>query len=219
MQVLVADADPVGRKLVRKILDRQVDHELVGEVDDLGRALDMARQEQPDVVVLSNTLLSDDRNDIPAFIADTASAIVLIAVTGTGAMVWRGMSRGASGYLLKDRLVNDLPQALVAAESGGAFVSPPLTKQLIGYLADRFESEEYDGLTAADIARILLPRERETLLRLAGGESTEEIAAIMSVTTATVRAYVSRILRKLGLRSRGEAIALAYRSRYYTPAA
>lgn len=218
MHVIVVDANPVGRKLMRKILDNCPGHDVIGEADGIESALDIARQENPDVVILANTLMSDEWRDVTGIIADTEAAIVLVAGACTGPMVWRGMSAGASGYVLKDGLANDLPQALVAAEAGGAFVSAPLTKQLIGYIADRFEVE-HEGLSAADISQLLLPRERETLLRLAGGESTEEIAAGMFVTSATVRAYVSRILRKLGLRSRGEAIALAYRSRFYSGSA
>ncbi|MBO4207822.1 LuxR C-terminal-related transcriptional regulator [Micromonospora echinofusca] len=217
MLVLVADTDPTGRKLVRKIVERCPGQEVVGEADDLHAAASVARDVHADAIVLASAMLTDGRTDVGDLVHRTDAAVILTAISGTGAAVWSGLSGGASGYLLRDRLANDLPQALIAAEAGGAFVSPPLTRQMIGYMADRLVDEEA-GVSAASIADLLLPRERETLLRLADGQSTEEIAAIMSVTTATVRAYVSRILRKLGLRSRGEAIALAYRSRFYSPA-
>ncbi|MEG3635400.1 response regulator transcription factor [Micromonospora palythoicola] len=215
MQVIIADSDAMGRRLIRKVVDNLTDHDVIGEGDSLGQATDSARQRRPDVLVLSSNLLANDRRTVGELIAWTEAALVVVAVNGSGSTVWQGMSGGASGYVLRDRLASDLPQALGAAEAGNAFVSAPLARQMIGYLAG-FMDNNYDGPSRSDVIRALLPRERETLQRLANGESTEEIAAAMSVTTATVRAYVSRLLRKLGVRSRGEAVAVAYRSRFYS---
>jgi DNA-binding NarL/FixJ family response regulator len=138
-----------------------------------------------------------------------------VAITSDGSQVWSGIHQGASGYLLKDRLANELSLSLAATEAGGLFVSPPLARRLVDYLADRL-GPSGDGHAASEIGRRLLPRERETLQRLAAGQSTEEIAADMAVSTSTVRTYVSRTIRKLRLRSRGEAIALAHRSGFHS---
>ncbi|MEU8420162.1 response regulator transcription factor [Micromonospora sp. NPDC048835] len=216
MHVIIADSDAIGRRLIRKVVDNLPDHDVIGEGESLGQATDSVRQRRPDVLVLSSTLLAEGPQTVGELIDRTEAALVVVAVGGSGSSVWHGMSGGASGYVLRDRLPNDLPQALGAAEAGNAFVSAPLARQMIGYLADCFDNG-YDGPSRSDVIRALLPRERETLQRLAGGESTGEIAEAMSVTTATVRAYVSRILRKLRVRSRGEAVVVAYRSRFYSP--
>ncbi|WP_165495323.1 LuxR C-terminal-related transcriptional regulator [Actinomadura roseirufa] len=188
----------------------------MNEVAAPSQVFDVVIRTDPDVVVLSLEVDIEHPNLLSRLISESDVAVILIAVTAGGSAVWRGMAAGVSGYLLKDRLGSELRLALDSAEAGGTFVSPPLVRQLIGYLGDRF-GRRPDGRTTAEINRRLLPRERETLYRLAAGQSTEEIAEEMSVASATVRAYVSRMLRKLELRSRGEAIALAYRSGYYSP--
>lgn len=216
MRVLIADSDPASRRWIRRILRESLQYQIVGEVTDGARTVESARQARPDAVVLSHTFTSEDPALPTRLISHAEAAVIMVTVTGAAAAVWRGILSGASGYLLKDRLASELQPALAAAESGGTFVSPPLIRQLVGYLGDRFEAS-HDGPNATEIVQRLLPRERETLYRLADGRSTEEIAVDMSVATATVRAYVSRVLRKLNLRSRGEAIALAYRSGFYRP--
>jgi DNA-binding NarL/FixJ family response regulator len=216
MKVLIVDSDSASRRWVRRILEESVVHEVGGETGDPDEVLEIARRTAPDIVVLSDEIASQDRTLVSELTTGSEATVILIAVTSGGRMVWLGMTDGARGYLLKDRLHSELGIALDAAQAGGTFVSPPLVRQLVHYLHDRFSSHQ-EGFSTDEISRRLLPREYETLYRLAAGQSTDEIADGMSVATATVRAYVSRVLRKFGLRSRGEAIALAYRSGLYAP--
>lgn len=219
MRILIFDSDPVGRRLVRRVLAESLVHQVIGEAADAESAIALAGRTQPDVVLLAQTIASDSHGLVPQLVSEFDIAVILTAITGRGILVWRGMNDGASGYLLRDRITHELAAALAATEGGGAFISPPLVRQLVGYVGERIEIEHAGpaGPFASDIRQLLLPREQETLRRLAGGQSTTEIARQMSVSTATVRAYVSRILRKLNLESRGGAIALAYRSGFYSP--
>ncbi|MFG1607889.1 LuxR C-terminal-related transcriptional regulator [Actinoplanes sp. NPDC049265] len=213
--LVIADDDALGLRLTRKVIGSHPEYVVIAETASVRHTIDVCDHRRPDVLVVSRSLLSGGEPTMTDLISRTEAVVVVVAIGASGAAVWQSMSSGASGYVLRDRLADDLPPALRAAETGNAFVSAPLTRQLIGYLSSR--ENAYDGPDPTDISRSLLPRERETLLRLAAGESTEEIASAMSVTTATVRSYVSRILRKLGVRSRGEAVAFAYRSRFYEP--
>lgn len=216
MKVLVVDSDSASRRWMRRILEESRAYEVAGETGAPGEALEMARRVTPDFVLLAD----EAAFEAPALVSELATVleatVILVAVASAGQAVWLGMSSGARGYLLKDRLHSEIRTALDAAQSGGTYVSPPLVRELVQFLNERFSSYQ-EGFTTAEIGERLLPREYETLCRLAAGQSTDEIAESMSVATATVRAYVSRVLRKFGLRSRGEAIGLAYRSGICNP--
>ncbi|WP_436961362.1 response regulator transcription factor [Streptomyces sp. SudanB182_2057] len=189
----------------------------MGEIAQKDGLMTLVGRTDPDVVVLSQDIASDSDGAIVSWLSgEVGTAVILVAVSSGGPTVWRGISNGAVGYLLKDRLVTELEPAISAAEAGGVFVSPPLVKQMVRYMDDRFGEVGQVQQGVGEILRSLLPREQETLYRLAAGQSTEEIAKEMSIAVPTVRAYVSRILTKLGLRSRGEAVALAFRSGFYT---
>lgn len=218
MRILVIDPDPACRRLVRRVIIESLIHEVIGEAADADSAIVAASRTRPDVVLLAQAIASDDRTLVAHLVSEMDIAVILTAIACCGALVWQGMSDGASAYLLRDRLTCELDAALAAVENGGAFISPPLVRQLIGYVGKRLGVERA-GRCASDIQQRLLPREQETLRRLASGQSTQEIARQMGVSAATVRAYVSRILRKLDLESRGGAIALAYRSGFYSPCA
>ncbi|MBU3863241.1 response regulator transcription factor [Streptomyces sp. 4503] len=215
MRVFIAESDPVSRRRIRRILRENESCELVGEVAEGNELAGLVGRSDPDAVVLCQDIVSNNSSVVPWLAGEIGAAVILTAATSGGPTVWRGMTSGAVGYLLKDRLAGELEMALIAAEMGGIFVSPPLLRQLFGYIEDRFGEAGIEQPSAQEIVRSLLPREQETLYRLAAGQSTEEIAQEMSVAISTVRAYVSRILTKLGLRSRGEAVSLAFRSGFY----
>ncbi|MFI2352208.1 LuxR C-terminal-related transcriptional regulator [Streptomyces sp. NPDC019443] len=216
MKVLLVDTDAASRRWMRRILEESLSYELAGETGDPAEALEISRRLSPDFVLLADEVASD----APSLVSELASVleatVILIAVASAGQTVWLGISAGARGYLLKDRMHGELRTAMDSAQAGGTYVSPPLVHKLVQFLNERFSSYQ-EGFTTDEIGERLLPREYETLCRLAAGQSTDEIAESMSVATATVRAYVSRVLRKFGLRSRGEAIALAYRSGICAP--
>jgi DNA-binding NarL/FixJ family response regulator len=214
MRILVIDSETTGRKFVRRMVEENTVHEVVGESADVSDVVEVAARLRPDVAVLCFPAGFNHHRLVSDLTSGASVAVILVTTGSVGSSIWRGMAQGVSGYLLKDRLVGELSLALAATEAGGVFVSPPLVRHLISYLALRL-GEDAHSVDANEIRRVLLPRERETLHRLAAGQSTEEIAVEMAVTTPTVRVYVSRVLRKLDLRSRGEAIALAYRSGFY----
>lgn len=212
LRILVADPDPAGRELLAEAAGPAV----IGEVGDCRSVLAAVGQIRPEVVILAQALASHLHGLVFRLVSKLDTAVILTAVTAEGGDVWSAMDEGASGYLLRDRLACELAPAIRAAEAGGAFVSPTLVPGLISYISDVM-SFGYIRSPALDIEQRLLPREKETLYRLADGQSTEQIAMQMGVAAATVRAYVSRLMRKLNLESRGGAIALAYRSGFYSP--
>lgn len=217
MRVLVADSDQFVRTFVRRILRDDADFELVGEVGDAEVSLEAARKTDADVVVLNDvTCMNCESGLVTDLVCDVGVAVIFVASVSDGAAMWAGISEGVSAYLLRDRLREELGQGLAAAEAGGIFLSPPLARVLIDYMTYHVTPVS-DGQGGFEIDRRLLPRERETLQRLVAGQSTEQIAAEMSVAASTVRTYVSRVLRKIHVGSRGEAIAMAYRTGYCSP--
>jgi DNA-binding NarL/FixJ family response regulator len=212
LRILVADPDPAGREQLAAAAGPAV----IGEVGDCRSVLAAVGQVQPQVVILAQAFASHLHGLVFRLVSKLDAVVIMTAITADGGDVWSAMDEGASGYLLRDRLAFELVPAIRSAQAGGAFVSPPLVPSLISYISDVM-SFGYVRSSALCIEERLLPREKETLYRLADGQSTEQIAVQMGVAAATVRAYISRLMRKLDLESRGGAIALAYRSGFYAP--
>lgn len=209
VRVLVADDQALVRAGFATIVDAQPDLEVVGECGDGRAAVDLARRLRPDVVVMDVRMPVLDGIEATRQIAGTGVAdpvkVLVVTTFNLDAYVYEALRAGASGFLLKDALPPRLLDAIRTVASGAALIDPDVTRRLIGRYADRLRPPGADD----DVP--LTPRELEVLRLVASGLSNAEIAAELVVGQETVKTHVSRILTKLDLRDRVQAVVYAYR--------
>ncbi|MGH8921400.1 MAG: response regulator [Actinomycetes bacterium] len=220
-RVLVADDQPLVRAGIVMLLDAEPDLKVVAEASDGQQALEEAGRHQPDVVVMdvrmpvvdgveaTRQLTADD------FCADADTPIRVLVLTSYHAdeAVYGALRAGASGFLLKCAAPADLPAAIRAVSSGEAWLQPAVARGLLTEFAARSESRA----PSPAVLRRLTAREREVLTLVAGGLSNAEIAERLVVGQVTVKTHLGRILMKLGLRDRAQAVVAAYESGLVTP--
>ena len=219
ISILLADDQPMLRLGFRLVLDAQPDMRVVGEAGDGATAVQMTRATRPDVVLMDVRMPGTDGIEATRQIVAASTTRVLILTTfDLDEYAYAGLRAGASGFLLKDVPPPELMSAIRAVASGDAVVAPRVTRRLI----DAFLPHVPDPGTApgantpAEIAS-LTPREREILVEIAAGLSNAEIAARLVVAEATVKAHVSRLLGKLQLRDRVQAVIYAYENGLVRP--
>ena len=215
IRVLIADDQALVRDGFGMILDAQEDIEVVGEAEDGGRAVDLARELRPDVVLMDIRMPGVDGIEATRrLVAGGDAPRVLMLTTFDGdEYVYEAMKAGASGFLLKDVRRDELVGAVRVVAAGDAMLAPALTRRLIEYFVRRPRPGAAPGGPIADLTE----REREVLRLMARGLSNAEIAAELVVSEATVKTHVARILAKLGLRDRIQAVVLAYESGFVQP--
>ena len=194
------------------ILGAQPDMEVVGEAVDGREAVHLARRVRPDVVVM------DVRMPVMDGIAATEAlagpgvldgpAVLVVTTFNLDAHVYDALRAGASCFLLKDARPDELLTAVRTVAAGDALIAPAVTRALIGVHATRLRSAPHDP-RAASLER-LTPRELEVLRLVATGRSNAEIAVALHLSPETVKTHVSRLLTKLDLRDRVQAVVLAY---------
>lgn len=208
-RVLVCDDQDLIRTGFSTIIDAQPDLEMVGDCGDGRTAVDLARRLRPDVVLMDVRMPVLDGIEATRQLAgiDIADPIKVLVVTtfNLDEYVYHALRAGASGFLLKDAPADRLLNGIRTVASGAALLAPEVTRQLVGRYASRIRSEE----EPADIP--LSARELEVLRLLADGRSNSEIAGTLVISQETVKTYVSRILTKLDLRDRVQAVVYAYR--------
>nr|WP_218156112.1 response regulator transcription factor [Nonomuraea wenchangensis] len=211
LRVLIADDQDLFRAGFGLILDAQPDIEVVGEAADGEEAIAEARRLQPDVVLMDVRM--PGKNGIEAtreICATTAAKVLVLTMFDLDEYVYDAVRAGASGFLLKDIRRDELAHAVRTVASGEALLAPAATRRLLEDLVRR----PAHGVAPRLAARLeaLTDRERETLKLVARGLSNAEIAAALVVTEHTVKTHVSRMLSKLDLRDRVQAVVLAYES-------
>jgi DNA-binding NarL/FixJ family response regulator len=212
IRVVIADDQALVRTGFRMILAEAGDIEVVGEAADGQSAVRVCAAAQPDVVLMDVRMPGMDgiaaTRRIRAAAGDRVPPRVLILTTfDLDEYVFSGLRAGASGFLLKDSLAADLLSAVRAVASGEAAVAPTATRRLI----ERFIGEMPDeGRPDPSVFDVLTEREREVLTLIARGLSNGDIAARLYLSEGTVKTHVSRVLGKLGLRDRIQAVILAY---------
>ena len=207
IRVLVADDQQLLRAGFRVILEAEPDIEVVGEAVDGVEAVEVAGSTRPDVVLMDIRMPRLDglaateqlmrRPDPPR--------VVVLTTFDQNEYVVRALKAGAYGFLLKDAPPSRMIAAIRAAASGEALIEPSITRRLI----ERFAVTEPTA-TAPTALDSLTDRERDVLRLVARGMSNAEIAAEMVIADTTVKTHVARILTKLGLRDRVQAVVLAY---------
>ena len=216
MRVAIVDDQIMVRDAFARVVRAQDDMELVG-VGATGRdAVDIARGQTPDVLVMDIRMpvldgIAATREILGAAVGganDSLPRILIVTTFNLDEYVFNALRAGASGFLLKDTTPGQLVDAIRTVARGDALVDPAVTRALIGLYADRLRPRT----ELVHSAKTLTPRERQVLQLLAQGMSNVEIAATLVVTRETAKTYVSRILLKLGVRDRVQAVVYAYRS-------
>ncbi|UKD51749.1 response regulator transcription factor [Amycolatopsis sp. FU40] len=210
LRVLVADDQALIRTGLVTIIDAQPDLEVAGECGDGKAAVELARELSPDVVVMDVRMPVLDGITATRLLAgaDVAAPVKVLVVTNfnLNENVYQALRAGAAGFLLKDAPPDQLLHGIRTVASGAALLDPEVTRELVGRYATRIRP------AAADPGDLpLAPRELEVLRLVAEGLSNNEIAAALVLSQETVKTYVSRMLAKLGVRDRVQAVVYAYR--------
>ena len=210
IRVLVCDDQMLIRTGLVTIIDAQPDLEVAGECGDGQAAVDLVGRLRPDVVVMDVRMPVLDGIEATRLLAGagvTQSVKVLVVTTfNLDEYVYEALRAGASGFLLKDAPPAQLLHGIRTVATGAALLDPEVTRRLVGVHAARIRPAER---TPDDLP--VTPRELEVLHLIADGLSNSEIAATLQISQETVKTFVSRILSKLGLRDRVQAVVYAYR--------
>ena len=218
IRVLLVDDQSLLRMGFRLILEAEPDIEVAGEAGDGATGVSMAAALRPDVVLMDVRMPGMDGIAATAAItaAGPASRVLILTTFDLDQYVFAGLKAGASGFLLKDAPPAELLSAVRTVAAGDAVLAPSATRRLIDQFApllpDPGRQQDRDALLSQ-----LTDRERDVFAELAAGRSNREIAAALYLSEGTVKIHVGRILAKLGLRDRVQAVVLAYESGLITP--
>jgi len=211
VRVLVCDDQPLIRTGFTTIIDAQPDLEVVAECGDGRTAVVLAAKLHPDVVVMDVRMPVLDGIGATRLLAgagvDNPVKVLVVTTFNLDEYVYEALRAGASGFLLKDAPPAQLLHGIRTVATGAALLAPEVTRQLVGRYAARIRPA--DAATDGDP---LTPRELEVLRLIANGLSNGEIASTLVISPETVKTYVSRILTKLDLRDRVQAVVYAYRN-------
>jgi DNA-binding NarL/FixJ family response regulator len=214
VSVLIADDQALVRAGFRSILETQHDIAVVGEAIDGRDAIDLVRKRRPDVVLMDIKMPGvDGLQATRAIVDETQSAVLMLTTFDLDEYVYEALRAGASGFLLKDVLPEQLIAAIHTLAAGEALIAPAITKRLI----EQFAPTAPPAGVAGAALEALTPREREVLELIARGLSNGEIAAQLVLSGATVKTHVKRVLAKLAVRDRVHAVVLAYETGLVTP--
>jgi DNA-binding NarL/FixJ family response regulator len=215
--IVVADDHEVVRAGFAALLDTQPDFGVLGTAADGAQAVRVCRELNPDVTLLDVRMPGMDGIEATRLLtADGSGPRVLILTTfDLDEYVYDALCAGASGFLLKDVTAERLFDAVRVIAAGEALLAPSVTRRLIGEFA-RQRLRQAGSRRSAALAT-LTPRETEVLKLIAEGLSNPEIAVRLVITEETVKTHVSRILAKLALRDRTQAVVTAYESGLVVP--
>ena len=219
ISVLLVDDHPLIRKGFRLILDAETDIRVAGEAGDGTAAVALCSELRPDVVLMDVRMPGRDGIEATREIVASGlpSRVLILTTFDLDDYVYAGLRAGASGFLLKDTQPDDLVAAIRTVAVGDAVLSPTATKRVIQQFAATQQPAQPSGQGAAHIRQILTAREQDVFFLMAAGMSNSEIAERLFLSEGTVKIHVGRILAKLGLRDRVQAVVLAYESRLITP--
>jgi len=209
IRVVLVDDQTLLRTAFRVIFDETDDIRVVGEAADGSSAVDVVRRTRPDVVLMDVRMPGTDGIEATRRIlrdGGTTSRILILTTFDLDEYVYAALHAGASGFLLKDALADDLMAAVRTVAAGESVTAPSITRRLIAHFVRRPPTPTGDDRRLA----VLTTREREVLTLIARGRSNPEIAEELHLTGSTVSTHIGRILAKLDLRDRVHAVILGY---------
>jgi DNA-binding NarL/FixJ family response regulator len=219
IRIVVADDHQVVRTGFATLLDTQPDFEVAGTAVNGSEAVRICRELRPDVVLMDVRMPGTDGIEATRQLAGPGQGgprILILTTFDLDDYVYDALCAGASGFLLKDVTAERLFEAVRVIAAGEALLAPAVTRRLISEFS-RIRPRQATPPTAMAALRELTPRETEVLRLIAEGLSNPEIAARLVVTEETVKTHVSRVLSKLGLRDRTQAVVTAYESGLVVP--
>ena len=216
-RVLIADDEDLMRAGLRELLSSDPTIEVVGEASTGRNAVEIARRLHPEVVLMDVRMPDLDGISATAELARSApqSTVLILTTFEDEDYIFRSLRAGASGFLLKRTRPEDLIAAVHTIAAGDSLLSPSVTRRVI----DRMAQQPTPELANQAVVAGLTPREREVLGLLARGLSNREIALALVVEESTIRTHVKRILMKLDLRDRVQAVIFAYETGLTRPGA
>ena len=216
-RVLIADDQALVRSGFRVLIESAADLEVVGEAADGEQAVDLARETEPDVVLMDIRMPGMDGLEATSVICGpggVGSARVIILTTfDLDEYVFGALRAGASGFLLKDTDPEDLLDAIRVVAAGEALLAPAITRRLI----EEFVRRPDPHRTAPEALSALTEREREVLGLVGQGLTNGEIATELVISPATAKTHVSRVMMKLAARDRAQLVIAAYESGLVSP--
>jgi DNA-binding NarL/FixJ family response regulator len=216
VRIVVADDQEVVRAGFGALLDTQPDFTVVGSAADGASAVTICLEQRPDVVLMDVRMPVMDGIEATRLItagSPDGPRILMLTTFDLDEHVYDALSAGASGFLLKDVTAERLFDAVRVVAAGEALLAPAVTRRLIS----EFARQRPRPTPAPSILCALTPRETEVLRLVAAGLSNTEIAERLAVGEETVKTHVSRVLGKLGVRGRTQAVVLAYESGLVVP--
>jgi DNA-binding NarL/FixJ family response regulator len=220
IRILIADDQALVRAGFKMILDAEDDLDVVGEASDGAEAVRLADDLAPDVVLMDIRMPELDGIEatrrVLASGGEQPPRVLMLTTFDLNEYVYEALRAGASGFLLKDVPPEQLAAGIRVVANGEALLAPSITRRLVEEFASARPAEPATPPASFDE---LTPRELEVFRLIARGLSNAEIAAELVVSETTVKTHVARMLMKLGLRDRVQAVVLAYESGVITPGA
>jgi DNA-binding NarL/FixJ family response regulator len=214
ISVVVADDQRLVRTGFRVILDAEPDITVIGEAADGAQAITLAKQLSPAVMLLDIRMPNlDGLAAARIILAESHSQVLMLTTFDTDEYVYAALRAGASGFLLKDAPSEQLVSAVRSVARGDALIDPAITRRLI----QQFVHAARPATELPESLSTLTARERDVLRQVAQGLSNGEIAAELVIEESTVKTHVTRILTKLDLRDRVQAVVLAYETGFVVP--
>jgi DNA-binding NarL/FixJ family response regulator len=216
IRVVVVDDQELVREGFAMVLDHEEDIVVVGEAGTGVTAVEVARNQRPDVILMDIRMPEMDGLEATRRIlrdADWPVKVIILTTFDPDEYVYGALQAGASAFVLKDIPRAELVGAVRTVADGGALIAPSITKRLIGRFAQRLAG---DATMAARLER-LTDREREVLTAIGRGLNNTEISEELFIGAATVKTHINSVFTKLGLRDRAQAVVFAYESGLVEP--
>jgi DNA-binding NarL/FixJ family response regulator len=221
IRVVVVDDQPLVRAGISMLVNAEEDITVVAEAADGQEALTQVRAERPDVVLMDVRMPGTDGVTATRAVIDeglTAQngqliGVIILTTYHIDDAVYAALRAGASGFLLKDAAPTEIAAAIRAVAAGEAWLDPAVTRRLINEFSARPEPHTP---TPAEMAQ-LTPREREVLTLMARGLSNADVAGELFISEATVKTHLARVMMKLGVREKAQAVAAAYQTGLVQP--
>src|SRR5580704_10571460 len=207
IRVVLADDQPLVRAGLRMLIDQTPDIDVTGEAGTGAEAVQLARDADPDVVVMDIRMPGMDGIEATQMITvgDTHARVLVLTTFDDDDYIYGALRAGASGFLVKDMALEDILTAIRVVAAGDAMIAPGVTRRLIGEFAGQHRSDR----KPRELTRIT-EHEREVLRLVGLGMSNPEIAAALYITAGTVKTHMARLLAKLGARDRVQLVITAY---------